>query len=123
MTMAPALERRQVERRAALRGSYVSAVLRELTPRDHPEGRVLALWCTGCGHAHHFQVEDPRGRRPRFTWNGDVLRPTFVGISLELLGNFVCQARVVDGQWVFADDCTHAFAGLTIDLPVFPPRH
>ncbi len=34
--------------------------------------------------------------------------------------NTVCHSFLTDGRIQFLDDCTHAMAGQTVDLPSFP---
>lgn len=77
-----------------------------------------AFDCPGCGIGHSFRVE---GNGPRWTFNGDVDKPTF---SPSLLvrwrhqdRDMVCHSFVTDGRMQFLTDCTHSLAGQTIDMP------
>ena len=119
--------------------SALSPILRDA------EGGRLTFWCPGCNHAHG--IAHGAGPGPRWTWNGDVNKPTFspsiaVTSGCSVAGydgqgcwctyyaehpeeeqDFkcgVCHSFVVDGRIQFLNDCTHALAGQTVDLPQFP---
>lgn len=105
------------------------------------DGKGTKAWrffCPGCGE-HHAPIEG------RWGFNGDYERPTFTpsilvrGTKLTELGeqqhlawidagcpktdqvldhvNTVCHSFVTDGRIQFLNDCTHALAGQTIELP------
>jgi hypothetical protein len=92
-------------------------------------------WCPGCHDWHGIQFGEGAG--PRWTWNGDVDKPTFQPSILvrypanpkaeeefkEWRQERVCHSFVVDGKMQFLGDCTHELAGLTVDIPPFPGRH
>lgn len=103
--------------------------------RDAQDGMLL-FQCPGCGTAHGVHTGDGSG--PRWTWNGDVERPTFspsilvrgvVPLTDEQVAAYrsgdglpeprplVCHSFVTDGRIQFLGDCTHALAGQTVDLP------
>ena len=107
--------------------SRVSKLLRE------SEGNGLVFWCPGCDGAH--RIEHGEGTGPRWSWNGDVDKPTFSPSILvqydhwtppatpsnprpgpQTLVKDVCHSFVVDGKIQFLSDCTHALAGQTVDL-------
>ena len=84
-------------------------------------GRDLGwcVFCPACGNAHRFDS--------RWTFNGDVERPTF---SPSMLVRSVknaendptptcCHSFVTDGQIQYLSDCTHALAGQTVPLEDF----
>lgn len=91
------------------------------------EGGKVAFKCPGCDQAHHVTVDGSRG----WTFNGDGDRPTFSPSVLVRTGSAVdpafidkpgdpptiCHSFVTDGSIRFLDDCTHALAGQTVDLP------
>lgn len=60
---------------------------------------------------------------PHWTFNGDFDRPTFAPSILsrseygEKKEPRVCHSYVRDGRIEFLGDCTHPFAGQTVDLP------
>lgn len=106
----------------------------------------LTWWCTGCDGPH--QIAHGSGNGPRWSWNGDLEKPTFTpsvlvsGHGLTPKGQAeadawfeahcpkpapkfdsaptVCHSFVVDGQMQFLSDCTHKLAGQTVPIPVWP---
>lgn len=90
-----------------------------------------------CGDAHYVT-------RPRWTWNGDLERPTFTPSVLVTTGHYIplerndgscwctynaehpddpapfgcyrCHSYVRDGVVEFLADCTHALAGKSVPL-------
>lgn len=98
--------------------------------------------CPGCGDHHLFYTSDPR--RPMWTFNGSLDKPTFLPSLLTKSGCYVaahkpgddcwcnyesrygkpspakcyrCHLFVTDGRIQFLDDCTHELKGQTVDLP------
>lgn len=73
--------------------------------------------CPACGFAH--QCDN------RWTFNGNVERPTFrASVLVHAVGNPDvgyhrprCHSYVTDGKIKYLGDCTHAMAGKTVDLP------
>lgn len=84
------------------------------------DGRMI-FECPGCDMAHGVYVD--REQRPRWDWNGDMVRPTFSPSILvrwdwgEKREKKVCHSFVRDGQIQFFGDCTHGLAGKTVPLP------
>jgi len=91
--------------------------------------------CPGCGQQHSVNVDNPE--RPRWTWNGDLARPT-LSPSIMVQGTYritdaeadrimagekiaprplVCHSFVRDGKIAFCQDSNHDLAGKTVDLP------
>lgn len=59
------------------------------------------------------------GRRegtPNWTWNGSVDFPTVRPSVLSRDGTNTCHSWINDGKVQFLDDCSHEFAGQTLDL-------
>lgn len=87
-------------------------------------GNGLMFWCPGCDGGH--RIAHGEGSGPRWTWNGDVERPTFTpSVRVRYDGPdagrdgappTVCHSFVTDGRIQFLSDCTHALAGQTVDL-------
>lgn len=89
---------------------------------------MLIFFCEGCQQCH--------GVNNRWTFNGDLDRPTFTPSILvrgtvpitdkehELLmagqyvepKPFVCHSFVTDGKIQYLNDCTHKLAGQTVEL-------
>lgn len=95
------------------------------------EGGCLMFRCPGCGEPHMVTVGEGSG--PRWGWNGSGDAPTFTPSILvtwsepsDVPEEFddtskdikrVCHSFVTDGRIQFLEDCTHALAGQTVDLP------
>lgn len=90
-----------------------------------------AIHCPACGNAHLFDK--------RWTFNGDLEKPTFRA-SMLVRGTvpitdaeadmimrgehfepkpLVCHSFVTDGRIEYLNDCTHELRGQTIELPDF----
>ena len=77
--------------------------------------------CPGCGCLHGVWTYDWDG--PKWSFNGDVDKPTFKP-SIRVRWTYgvdriehVCHAYVREGRIEFLNDCTHSLAGKTIELP------
>jgi hypothetical protein len=117
------------------------------------EGRFygVRINCPGCGDKHIVTAPAPAGytesphyaNSPRWTWNGDLERPTFSPSLLVTSGHYAkgretpdpagcycnadedfgpwacyrCHSFIREGRIQFLSDCTHALAGQTADLP------
>ena len=97
------------------------------------EGGRFCFWCPGCKEAHAVSV-------PPWTFNRDGDKPTFrASVLVDGIQPLTdeqydrihagekivprplrCHSVVTDGRIQFLDDCTHALAGSTVDLPDFP---
>lgn len=79
------------------------------------------FYCAGCKMAHKVNVGDGSG--PRWGYNGNAEKPTFTPSVLVTWNQRheprVCHTFVTDGRIQYLNDCTHALAGQTIDLPNF----
>ena len=87
------------------------------------DGGKLAFHCPGCGHAHTITPRDELStlrKGPAWEFNGDYDRPTLkpsILVSYDRpSGRFVCHSFVTDGKIQFLDDCTHDFAGRTVEM-------
>lgn len=87
--------------------------------------KQLLFHCPGCQFLHGPIIargpEDEK--RPLWSWNGDLDRATF---SPSLLVTYpagaktnVCHSFIRDGRIQFLNDCTHALAGHTVDIPAW----
>ncbi|TXH42264.1 MAG: hypothetical protein E6Q97_35985 [Desulfurellales bacterium] len=78
---------------------------------------MITVWkwlCPGCGYNHSFWMDG------RWTFNGDVDRPTFnpsLLLRKEDGWKEQCHTFVRDGRIEFLGDCTHALAGTTVEMP------
>ena len=76
------------------------------------EGTQYLFFCPACGNAHGPVV-------PRWSFNGDLEKPTFSPSILAKVDDRVCHSYVTDGKIQYLDDCSHNLRGQTIDLPDF----
>lgn len=51
-----------------------------------------------------------------WSWNGDTERPTLKPSILTWTDDHRCHTWINDGQVIFLPDCSHEFAGKTMDL-------
>lgn len=98
------------------------------------QGGAVAFKCPGCNSMHRIVVSG--SVRPRWGYNGDPDRPTFIPSILIRTGRAVdpsyepepddppevCHSFVTDGRIRFLDDCTHKLAGKTVELPDLKPH-
>lgn len=114
----------------------LSSILRSVTDNG------LMFWCPGCDGPH--VIHHGEGAGPRWSWNGDVGKPTFSpsvllqwdqwvpaatspemmekirsGEIVQTREHHVCHSFVTDGRIQFLSDCTHHLAGQTVEIPPF----
>lgn len=96
------------------------------------EGREYGyrIECPGCraltGDGAHILTTGEH-RPVRWTFNGDIARPTFspsllIRYDHFKLGAVVCHSFITDGRIQYLADSTHQLAGQTVDLPDIPWR-
>ena len=93
--------------------------------REHGPNGVM-FWCPGCNSHHALIVRGPGA----WGWNGSDTAPTFTPSVLSTYSGpdagidgappARCHSFVTDGRIQFLTDCTHDFAGQTVDLPEWP---
>lgn len=90
--------------------------------RDN-EGTYL-IYCIGCGHHHGIWVDKPNDNGARWTFDGNMENPTFspsLLYQIEFTNNikpkYICHSFIRAGKIQYLNDCTHKYAGQTIDLP------
>jgi hypothetical protein len=108
------------------------------------ENHFLTFKCPGCDMRHGIHYIDPANNEtdhPRWTWNFDMVSPTFTPSILvrytkvtatdeeidEALFNhtdiphkhMVCHSFITDGKIQFLSDCTHELAGQTVPMVEF----
>ena len=115
--------------------AVLSAKLRSL------DNDGLMFYCPGCNMTH--TVYHGSGTGPKWTWNGDIDKPTFSPSVLVRVGHYIpdrtkgdcwcdynkehpddqdfkcliCHSFITDGKIQFLNDCSHELAGQTVDLP------
>lgn len=74
--------------------------------------------CPGCKCGHSFWTEKPNEAGARWSFNGDVEKPTFRASLLVTWpgGKRRCHLFVTDGKIQFLGDCTHELAGQTVEM-------
>jgi Family of unknown function (DUF6527) len=68
------------------------------------------FYCPAC-ECYHWFTED------RWTWNKDYEKPTIRASILTKSDKIkICHVYVTDGKIQFLGDCTHEFAGKTVEM-------
>lgn len=80
----------------------------------------IAFHCVGCDGGHAIPVSGPR----KWNWNGSLDKPTVTQSILVNRGRAnqtqpTCHSYITDGKIRFLADCSHQFAGQTVELPDF----
>ncbi len=83
--------------------------------RRMPNG--YAHWCPGCQELHAFAVDQPLSNGARWSFNGDIEKPTF-SPSMNYVGH--CHYTITAGMIQFHGDSVHALKGQTVPLPELP---
>lgn len=104
----------------------MSAVLHAVSPgiAERPAHPDFIFICPGCKFGHGVWTSKAAHNGARWTWNGDMVRPTFSPSLLITMPRppesaHVCHSYVQDGQIQFLSDCTHELAGKTVPLEPF----
>ncbi len=92
------------------------------------DGGRVAFWCPGCRQAHLIRLSQAAAADSGgWGFDGDLERPTFTpSIFVNWPGPAFnpgapsCHSYVTKGRILYLQDCTHALAGQTVDLPDFP---
>lgn len=82
------------------------------------------MYCPGCRNCHGVWTEIPNERNGAvWSFDGNMEKPTFnpsVLINDVREGKpYVCHSFVREGKIQFLSDCTHQYAGQTLDLEKF----
>lgn len=111
----------------------MKAQLREVDDHGH-RYTGLVFWCPGCEridedgerHAglHMLPVAGDANGRPSWEFDGNLDAPT-LNPSILTKGSWagvdtICHSYLRAGRFDFLADCTHQFAGQTVDLPELP---
>lgn len=83
------------------------------------EGGLVSFYCKGCKMYHGIRVEGEA--TPKWDFNGNYENPTFspsikVEIGHSPDKSFICHSFVIDGKIQYLGDCTHEYAGQTLEL-------
>lgn len=96
-------------------------------------GGGLAHWCPACKEMHAFATLAPLKNGARWTWNGNVDKPTFTPSMNISVGPYKdedfdiplsrCHYILTNGLINFCDNSTHAMKGQQgVPLPDLPPE-
>jgi len=90
-----------------------------------PDAHVV--WCPACKILHKFYVNSFGLNKARWTWNGDINRPTFspsliitISSGDKNKSDIRCHSFLKNGIWEYLNDCTHEMAGKKVPLPDLP---
>ena len=92
-------------------------------PKAHLMAENLVVFhCPGCQYGHNVAVNGAKMENGAgWQWNGSLDSPTFKPSLLVNKENASysprCHSFVTDGKIQFLNDCTHALAGQTVDVP------
>ncbi|MCC2673278.1 MAG: ammonia monooxygenase [Ramlibacter sp.] len=86
---------------------------------------VLLHWCPACNRPHEIHLQaSSHAQRKRWEWNDNMARPTFSpDLLVEGMAGGVCHYYITDQRIHFLSDSTHALAGLTVPLPIYPSHN
>lgn len=80
---------------------------------ENSDREQYGFHCPGCRSPQLIPTKKPEG----WDWNGSLDRPTFQPSILTKRGERnICHSYVTDGKIQFLSDCTHEFAGQTLEL-------
>lgn len=76
------------------------------------------FYCIGCKMHHGVWTTPSSFNGAVWTFNGDVKNPTInPSIRVRHGQNQVCHSFITEGKIQYLSDCTHEYAGITIELP------
>jgi hypothetical protein len=104
------------------------------------DGGVVAFWCPGCNEYHSIPVN--KSEQPSWSFNGNYKAPTFSPSIMVKSGHYIdgkvnecwcrwsekhpgepspfkctlCHSFVTNGKILYLSDCTHKYAGQTLEL-------
>lgn len=81
-------------------------------------------YCPACGTMHAIAVEHPFANGAKWTFNGDMEKPTFApSVKIEYTSMKkprVCHYHIKEGVIEYCNDCTHELASKKVPLPLIP---
>lgn len=100
-----------------------------LSKKYWPQGG-LGHWCPGCKSGHEINVDRPNSSGAKWSFDGNMERPTFTPSVNIRWGKFagqcdydeggICHYFITAGRISFCSDSTHSLSGQTVDLPDIP---
>jgi len=83
--------------------------------------KMVLFYCSACKTNHAPVIENYNGHMgPLWGWNESFDKPTFTP-SIRVRGSYkriksTCHSFVTDGKIKYLSDCTHEYAGKTLEL-------
>lgn len=88
------------------------------TKNQRPGDPDFSFYCPGCECDHGVWTTNNSG--PVWTYNNDIDKPTFrpsLLVTAPYAGvNHICHTFITDGKIEYLNDCTHSFAGKTVEM-------
>lgn len=84
---------------------------------DYSDNEDYMFWCNGCDALHTIRAG---GNKPVWTFNGDMVKPTFSPSHLTGSKKFTerrCHSFIENGNIRYLNDCHHDLKGQTVPLP------
>lgn len=90
----------------------------ELLPCEPSEATEVRIMIPGPMPLRRIPViiKGKRNETNCWSWNGDTEKPTFKPSVLTRCGEHLCHSFVNDGLVKFLSDCSHEYAGKTMEL-------
>lgn len=90
--------------------------------------RIAMFFCPACGYEHQLNIREViKEIHPSWVFNENAESPTFTPSVLvtypqhnsakEEAKEYRCYSFITDGKIKYLSDCTHKFAGRTVELP------
>jgi hypothetical protein len=111
----------------------VGKYLRRIGAGDGHTARGYAHWCPACQSMHAFAVDAPFSNGAKWTFDGNIERPSFSPSMNIRIGRYadpefvdednlssVCHYFLQGGVLKFCGDSTHALRGQSVPLPELP---
>ena len=94
--------------------------LRRVGAADGHTAGGYAHYCPGCKHMHAFAVDAPFSNGARWTFDGNLDKPTFTPSMNIGPDDERCHYNLTAGNLTFHNDTKHSLKGQTVPLPELP---
>lgn len=97
--------------------------------QDHGNGKIgrwVYYQCPRCDYVHSLPIDYPQSNGARWTWNGNMEKPTLKPSVMSPGGGAMCHHFVTDGILHFLNDTSpnprtgEPFAGVSVEMPELP---
>jgi hypothetical protein len=90
----------------------------------YPGSPDFVVFCPACQTEHGIWTTERNYNRAIWKFNNSLVSPTFAPSVKITIGHHpqppeICHFFIRDGKIEYCDDCTHAMAGRTVELPEF----